>query len=339
MKRSVTLLLLLPLFGLAQNKPIMVEGAAPGLYITHTVAPKENYYSIGRTYNISPKEIAPFNNLVLENGLSLGQTVRIPLTASNFLQAGKASADEALVPLYHSVSGKEGLYRVSISYNKVPVETLKEWNNLKADAVSNGTNLVVGWLKVKKGLSSLAATAKTQPVNKATKAVEDAKVAGKADAGPTTSVSVPVKEKPPVPKAETTRDEPVKEVARKDPEPAKKQGVPLSRKSFGGGMFKADYERQAKDKDITGEKGAAAIFKSTSGWEDGKYYCLYSSTTPGTIVKITNNQTGKSVYAKVLDAIPDIEQNTGLLVRISNAAADELGAADSKFDCSLSYPR
>lgn len=346
MKRSLILLLLLPFFGLAQNTPIMAEGAAPNLFVTHTVAPKENYYSIGRTYNISPKEIAPYNNLVLENGLILGQSVKIPLTAGNFLQVGNAASDEALVPLYHTVAGKEGLYRVSVTFNKVPVESLKQWNSLKGDAVSNGTTLVVGWLKVKKTLSPLAAAGTTRPLGKEplmqiTPQPALARPSDKQDAGLPTSQApgTQVREKPAAPKTELARDAPNNAPAGENTEITRKVAVPLARKSFSGGLFRTDYERQTKDKDITGEKGPAAIFKSTSGWEDGKYYCLYSNTSPGTIVKITNNVTGKSVYAKVLDAIPDIEQNTGLLVRISNAAADELGAADSKFDCSLSYSR
>jgi hypothetical protein len=41
----------------------------------------------------------------------------------------------------------------------------------------------------------------------------------------------------------------------------------------------------------------------------------------------------------VLDAIPDIKQNTGLLLRISNSAAEELGVSDTKFDCAISYAK
>jgi hypothetical protein len=71
MKKILTLLLWLPFFAAAQEKSLQVEGVSPALYITHKVAPKENYYSIGRIYNVSPKEIAPFNKLQLESGSRL----------------------------------------------------------------------------------------------------------------------------------------------------------------------------------------------------------------------------------------------------------------------------
>ena len=104
-----------------QQKPLTIAGTAPRCYLLHTVAPKENYYSIGRLYNISPKEIAPFNNLELEKGLSLGQTVKIPLTDINFAQRNTPASGEALVPVYHVVRDKETLTQIGALYNKIQI--------------------------------------------------------------------------------------------------------------------------------------------------------------------------------------------------------------------------
>ena len=341
MKCLLIILFSVPLFLLAQNKPLVAEGTAPGLYLNHTIAPKENYYSIGRIYNISPKEVAPFNNLILDSGLSLGHILKIPLSTANFVQTGIAAADEVLVPVYHTVAGKESLYRISLNYNKLPIETLKQWNDLKGDAVSNGTRLIVGYLKVKKDLSPLASMAKAKPTDNPAKAGDPNKAiaikqTGKPELPP---VNIPAKEKTPVPVDGKIKKDTVANIVVKEPLPAKKTASPAGRNNFNGGVFKTDYEKQTQNKDVAGEKGEAAVFKSTSGWEDGKYYCLHNTSSPGTIVKITNVSTGKSIYAKVLDTIPDIVQNTGLLIRISNAAAEELGAGDTKFDCSLSYSK
>jgi len=104
-------------------------------------------------------------------------------------------------------------------------------------------------------------------------------------------------------------------------------------------VFKNVFEEQAKGRQMISETGTGGIFKSTSGWEDGKYYCLHNNAPAGTILKITNNATGKSVYAKVLDLITDIKQNNGLIVRLSNAAADALGVVDNKLDCTINYSK
>jgi len=349
MKRILILLFMVPFFALAQNKPLIIEGTAPNLYITHTVAPKENYYSVGRLYNVSPKEVAPFNNLDLDKGLNLGQVIKVPLTATNFSQDAAASSDEVLVPVYHIVKEKEGLFRIASSYNKLSVDKIRQWNNLKSDAVNSGSKLIVGYLKVKKELSALSGMAKTVTpvaVNTVPKKEEAPKtVPVKETPKPEVSnetlpvVKNPAKEKKPEAK-------PVEEPVKKDPPPVvKKEEKPElvteapKSKNFNGGFFKSMYNDQARGGDASSENGTAAVFKSTSGWEDGKYYCLHNAAAPGTIVKLTSASTGKSIYAKVLDVMPDIKQNNGVLIRISNAAAAELGLDDVKFDCTLSYSK
>lgn len=311
---------------------LIVEGASPNLFINHTVAPKENYYSVGRLYNVSPKELAPYNNLQFDKGLSLGQSLKIPLTANNFTQTGEAANDEALIPVYHTVQAKEGLYRVSVAYNKVPLDVLKKWNNLKSDAVSNGTKLIVGYLKVLKDQSAFAQKGVTVPVITKPKEIPDHTVSD-------------IKILKTTPDQKTVPDKDVKQETKPGPtikEPANNNAVnnnkPPSTNS-GGGYFKKMYNDQALNKSSVFESGSAGVFKTTSGWQDGKYYCFHNTAPQGTIVKITNNVNGKSVYAKVLDAIPDIKQNSGLLLRLSNSAAEELGAGDNKFDCSISYSK
>jgi LysM repeat protein len=340
MKRILFLLLCLPALTRAQEKPLIVEGTSPGLYLSHTVAPKENYYSIGRMYNISPKEIAPFNKLELEKGLSIGQTIKIPLTDVNFIQSGKAAADESTVAVWHVVKEKEGLYRVALNHNKLPLQTLKDWNNIKTDAVSNGTRLVVGYLKVKTDQSPLSAKA----VSMESVVAPVAATTPKVTPPPPVVKQEPVKEEPKVvrtaPVEKPVVTEPVKEAPKTitetpDPKPvAVNTNKPVD---FKGGAFKSLYEGQPGS--ASRSEGQAGIFKTTSGWNDGKYYCLYNEAAPNTIIKITSSTTGKSIYAKVLDAMPDIKQNTGLLVRISNAAATELGVGENNFNCVINYTR
>jgi LysM repeat protein len=101
---------------------------------------------------------------------------------------------------------------------------------------------------------------------------------------------------------------------------------------FSGGKFKADFNDGGKS--VTGQAG---VFKSTSGWQDGKYYALINSVPVGTIVKITDQATGKSIYAKVLGQLPDMKEGVGLMIRLSNAAAAELGEADGRFGVEVSY--
>lgn len=333
MKKILLFLLVLPFFSQGQNA-IFVEGSSGNLYVNHTAAAKENFYSIGRLYNISPKEIAPFNKLKMENGLSIGQNIKVPLEAVNFTQTNKVAADEVAVPVYHKVEAKETLFQLSTDYNKVPLPSLKAWNNLKDDAVTAGQNIIVGYLKVKKDLSAYAQNATKIPLEKAESAMLRDKPLKKSE-----PVKDIVKETPKLIKEEVVikAAEPIAEIKKVDVEKIKKETVVKTSNTnlssdLKTGVFKSSFLDSGKE-----ENGTAGIFKSTSGWEDGKYYCLQNSALQGYIVKITNPANGKSVYAKVLDGMPDLKQNDNLTIRISNAAADALGAGTANFECKINY--
>jgi LysM repeat protein len=409
MKKLLTLILVLPLFAKAQDATLNVMGTAGNLYLNHIAAAKESFYSVGRLYNISPKEIAPFNNVTLEKGLTIGQALKIPLKEVNFTQTNVVAQDEVAVPIYHKVEAKENLYQISTRFTKVPLASLKAWNNLSNETVSVGQNIVIGYLKVKKDLSSLAtrSTGITQAdeaptkvaVKTTTKAPEkevdntsannEIEEAKKAVAAAAKKLEDAVKKekaaKASVEKAnaeKTAREEAAaekeaaeklakeeaaekaenekaakleatrlaaKEAAAKTIKETPKPKAPVvvkkepvaqieqdeivsNAKDFKGGVFKADFNSEGEL-----DNGNAGVFKSTSGWEDGKYYCLYNKAQQHTIIKITNKTTGKFIYAKVLDVMPDLKQNANVIVRVSNAAADVLGAGTNSFDCKIEY--
>lgn len=302
----------------AQQNQLVIAGAKPSFYLVHKVLPKENFYSIGRLYNVSPKEIAPFNNIDLAKGLSLGQVVKIPLAATNFTQTGEAAgATEALIPIYHIVGAGETLSKVASMYGASSAN-IKKWSNLKSDAVVKGGKVIVGYLKVSKELSAFA--------NKGIKTVVLQPVNGSAPNVATEPKDVVVKEK--------KTDAPVEKAVAKVTEPAKSVST---NGSTNGGFFKSLYEEQKTNKTESVESGTSGVFKTSSGWQDAKYYCFSNTAPQGTVVKVTSYLTGKTIFAKVLDQIPDIKQNTGLILQLSNAAAQELGVSEGKFECSVAY--
>lgn len=308
---SLILMLISPSLLPGQNLPLMIEGSPSSFYLRHTVGIKENYYSIGRMYNVSPsQDLVPFNQLKMEDGLRIGQVLQIPLTETNFCQDAKKGGDESLIPVYYKTVGRRALYQIGQQFNNVPSASLKKWNKLSADQAPEGINLIVGYLKVKTDLSPLSSS-KNNPVEK---------VAGETE----TQGTVP---------------EPVKKenaaAVKAPPADRKEEYVPVKNNS--GGYFRTQYEKQHSARSSEHQAGKAGVFKSTSGWDDGKYYCLNDKAEAGTIIKITNNANQRSVYAKVLDAMPEMKQNEGLILRLSNAAAAELGAGEELFDCTIQF--
>jgi len=296
---------------------LVVQRSDKGLYLNHKVAPKENFYSIGRQYNVSPKEIESFNGLDMNKGLSVGQTVKIPLTAANFSQ-GIAKGQ----PIYYVVQPKEGLYRVSLKNNNVLMADLRKWNKLSSDKVEPGKKLIVGYFLLSKEADKIAQLPEIkQPEIK--QPVEE-----KKEPVVTTQEPVAVKEEP------------------KKPEPVKKLDPPVTKQvsnvTFGdgnGGYFKSQFDLQIKSQPVKADQTASAgIFKTSSGWQDAKYYALLDNVEPGTIIRVVNPTNNKAIYAKVLGEMSGIRQNQGYDVRISNAAASALDVSDTdKFIVRVNY--
>jgi len=295
----ILLISLCSLKGFSQNE---VHSTEKGLHLKHTIAAKENFYAVGRLYNIPAKDIAAYNNLDMENGLNIGQTVMIPLTSANFSQ----TTDNG-TPAYYVVGQQEGLYRVSMKHNKVLMASLRKWNHLTSDEIPAGQKLIVGFITSPELAKAVTNSPKTEPV-------------------------VIQQEKP-------KQTEPVAQ-QRTEPERITKP-VPtqVGIKNSGGGFFKSQFEQQSQASNANKDQTAtASIFKTASGWQDGKYYALIDGVDPGTIVQVINPSNNKTIYAKVLGAMSGINQNKGLDVRISNAAANVLDINDTeKFIVKVNY--
>lgn len=303
-----------------------IQGASPDLHLSHTISSKDTWYSVGRLYNINPKEAANYNGTTTDKPLSVGQQIKIPLTTANFSQNGSKSADEVFVPLYHTVQAKEWMYRISVNHNKVPIETLEKWNNISRDNATAGTKLIVGYLKVKQGQSALATGAVSSSSTLPPVATKEATAPKKEGI---------VKKPDPVKNEEIKKEEPLKKIEPPlTTDVSKKEESAESRTNvnFKGGYFKTQYDATGKS-----TSGVSGIFKSTSGWNDGKYYALMNNVPVGTIVRVNFPSTNKIIYAKVLGTLPDMRESAGMTIRISDAAATELGAGNSKFTVDVKY--
>ena len=303
--------MLLVTFAIAQ-KELMVKTSDKGLYLEHKVVAKESFFSIGRKYNLHPKSIASFNALDMEKGLKIDQKLRIPLLDTNFSQKGNSGT-----PVYYKTGDKEGLLTVSNKFNKVSLANLRNWNNISGSDVKEDTKLIIGFVKSKE-LPSVTINNKPKqddPVEK-------------------------TEEKPVV----KTEPEKVieKPVVKTDPEKIIEKPVVKTEEKIvtsDNGYFKTSFDQQIKNSPITkNETVTSGIFKTTSGWQDAKYYLLIDKVSPGTIVKIVNPTNNKAVFAKVLGEMSGIRQNEGLNIRISNAAAAALDIAEQdKFIVKVNY--
>ncbi|MBP6687418.1 MAG: LysM peptidoglycan-binding domain-containing protein [Lacibacter sp.] len=307
------------LFATAQTTPLTVQLDSQGKpYLVHSIGPKENFYSIGRIYNVSPRVFAPYNGLELNSPLSIGQQIRIPLNEVNFWQTGTRKENETVIPVYHTAKAGETVTKLSQLFG-TDNASIKSWNN--TETVSVGSKVIVGFLKVDKTLSPLAA--KGMNVRSEPNVVKQQ------------------------PKPEPQKEEPKQEVVVKKQEPKQEQPKPEVKKeepkmevspaSYGGnGFFKDEFNRQTNNGRRTDtNNGPGSVFKSTSGWSDGKYYVLMDKVEKGSIIMVRNPTNGKAVYAKVLGSVEETSPGSGLLFRLSNSAAAQLGISTEKFNAEL----
>lgn len=316
MKNGISLLFLLfiALAGFAQSPELTIQGTNGKFYLDHTVVTKENWYSIGRLFNLPPHDIASYNNLSFDKPLEVSTQIKIPLTAGNFDQKQIKSAGETLVPIYHLVEDKEWMFKISSIYNDVPVTSIEKWNKIKRDDVKKGTNLIVGFLRVKTDLSPLALGISSNPA---------------PAAGTTLPLTVPASKTPTtvIPVSTTTMVTSTTSPVSNPSERVNNYAISHSN----GGFFSAEYAGTGKT-----AGGLAGTFKSTSGWSDGKYYALTNGVAVGTILRVSGSN-GKTIYAKVLGQLPEMKESAGLLIRISNAASAELGLGEGKFPVDIKY--
>lgn len=376
MKKSLVIVFLLINAAIAKSQNLVVEGTAPDLYIIHTVAPRENFYSVGRLYNQAAKSIAAFNNIAMEKGLTIGQRIKIPLNEQNLEVTGKANSGEGLIPLTHIVSKSETISKIGADH-KVSAQMLRQWNNLSSDNIAPGTPLVVGHLK----MPPTAASARVNSSSTGNEAVaskkemaaepkeiavapkkeetfnsiattlpadqkESASTVQQERAKPSETTGTTVQETSETGTGqEVSKEKPTKASVVKTDETTAKRNETRKTENYSyssalnlgsiEGVFASVFTTDGQ-KSINSKSGEAATFKSTSGWQDKKYYVLMNDVAPGTILKIESME-NKIVYAKVLGSMPEMKENNGLLLRISNAAASYLGIIDPRFPVRISY--
>jgi len=319
------------------NETLLIKSSDKGLYVDHKVTPKENFYSMGRAFNVHPKHIALFNGLDMSKGLSLGQTVKIPLSDTNFTQ----KTDKG-VPIYYVTGNGETLYRVSTNNKNVLMESLRKWNHLPSDKLAGGTRLIVGYLTTSE-TQALAVNAPSQKAETTTKPV------GNKDVAKTDVTNKPEQKKEEAKINQTKNEEiskpeqkKVEAIQPKDESKMNKDVVQAKQEikttNTDQGYFKASFDQQVKQQPASKEQTVTSgIFKTASGWNDAKYYLLMNGAEPGTIVRITNPGNNKTIYAKLLGEMND-KQSQGLNIRISNAAANALDISETdKFSVKLNY--
>lgn len=331
-------------------------------FIEYTIKAKDNLNMLANKYGTTVDDIKKFNNLNSIN-LQIGQVVKIPLgvapvastetnTASVYkapektnppVVAATSTTDRFSATLIsHTIKAKENLNAIAQKYGTT-VESIKSLNNLRTSSLRIGQVLKI---EATTGETDQAQATVTQPV--VTKAVVSTPVVKTEEsfvhtvAPGETIYSIAKKYNLTTYQLKTTNnitdnDLPVGQKL------TIKGGTKAAAESFVEEEDGSDESTSPKTK-LPGrfglvqfnEKGVA-VWIADQDLDPSKMLVLHRTAPVGTIIKVMNPMTNRSAYAKVVGKFTENETTKDVIIVMTKAVADAVGALDKRFFCNLNY--
>ncbi|CAN5545575.1 hypothetical protein BH11BAC2_BH11BAC2_02640 [soil metagenome] len=300
-------------------------------YTLHKVVAKDTWSSVSRKYKITIEALQAANPGVTM--LKIGQIIQVPFSENasfdssptviqeepRKLIAPATQGKETVTNKYHIVQKGETLYRISKEYN-LTVDELKQLNNLTSNNVSVGVKLKVGSSKSTVKVITTPSTVDSAPFKSEPKPIPAEPM--KEDKAQVEQPKEPVVVNPIVP-------EPVKPLRLDTPAVYSNPGS--SRSS----VTEKDLKTGASVDKIT--ENGVATWITDGELNQNKFYALHRTAPVGTIIKVTNRMNNTAVFVKVVGFLPDTGDNANVIIKITQAAAQRIGALDQRFTAELTY--
>ncbi|WP_461790922.1 LysM peptidoglycan-binding domain-containing protein [Pedobacter sp.] len=336
-------------------------------FFNYTVVAKDNLNLIAEKFATTIEDIKKLNGLS-GNNLQIGQTLKVPFTKTNNVQAPVVATKTpepaptttlSTTVTEHTVKPKEYLGVIAKEYG-VTVEELKSLNNLSSN------NLQIGQvLKIPAKSASSEATPSTPPVESKT---TETKV---AENRVTVPVSTAVKPESSFEHV-VANGETIYSIAQKyqlttyqikTANNLNSNDLVVGQKLVIKGEKPAAVSPNTTSTEDDGDstdnsntlknpalKRPAAVYglnkieeKGTAVWisdpdlDPNKMLILHRTAPIGTVIQITNPMTNRSTFAKVVGKFTENETTKDVIIVMTKAVADAVGALDKRFFCNLSY--
>jgi LysM repeat protein len=278
--------------------------------ILHKLDAKDNYYSLGRRYNVSPKDIMAFNN---NAPLIIGNVVKIP-TNRPFLESSYNTpqppkpAPQQQVTKPAPAPQQAPVQQAPVVQQPPAQQPQQQQQQTTIDyKVSVGETL---YSIAKRFSTTVAAIQQANGMDNSTTLTP-----GQIIKVPQTGSATPPVQPPVVAKQDNTATTPAAAID-----------------SANANKFNSNrYGLYEKD-----EKGVATWMDS-SGLDPNKKLVLHRTAPIGTVIKITNPMTNLTTYAKVVGKFTDNEDNKDVIIVVTKNVAESIGAQDKRFRVTISY--
>lgn len=291
--------------------PVETEIPVKDGRVVHKVSPKETLYSIARDYNVSVDDIKKWNKMSM-NLLDIGQELVIYPAGEKTDQPSvpERNSGEVVNVETHVVQTGETLYSISRKYG-ASLENLRDWNSLQYNDISIGQELIVS-----KSTETKRAEieAPAEPVLVAT-----------AGESPDSTES---------PKEQEPESIPNEQTASVSQDNSENEAV-ASNDVVYNMEEKKPFERENTNFEEVEEDGLAELIDGSGN--NRKYLALHRTAPVGTIMRVRNEMNGQEVFVRIIGKLPDTGVNRNVLLKISKAAYEQLGAIDNRFRVKISF--
>jgi LysM repeat protein len=293
--------------------------------ILHKLDPKDNYYSIGRKYGVSPKVIQQFNN---NASMQIGKIIKVPTERSivetvspnpTATQAQNKPAPQQQVsqPVQNKPVSQPAPATQNKPVTQQPATPPATQPDQKTAASGTTNGVTVQQYKVSAG-ETLYSIAKRFGTT-----VEDLTATNKLTAaiqpGQVLQVRTGVTAPPPAP------------VAPIDSLMTKRDSTAVVPDSLSRNIASNRYGLFEKN-----EKGAATYIEDAS-LDPNKKLILHRTAPIGTVMRITNPMNNKTTFAKVVGRFTDTQATKDVIIVMTKNVAESLGALDKRFHVNISY--
>lgn len=349
-----------------------VEKVGDQFFIIHKVEPKETLFGISRRYQ-SPVGDIVGANAELKAGLKIGQTIRVPFIPKSELPAGAILHNVKPGETLFAISQKYGLTVDEVmKSNQLKGNDLSVGQSL----IIQPKTVAKAEPKAETALTPIVPAtpvekAKEKPAKKVEEVKEKVKEAPQtapkpvATPAPNTASGTPIVpgewRSHTVSSGETLFSiasqygarvedlitwnalssnnlQPGQElkVGRGAPEESKVPvvGTPKVVSSADQMMVEPADNTSGGFKNIK-ETGQAELIEGTGGHK--KYLVLHRTAPVGTIMRVKNEENDVTIFARVVGTLPETGDNSRLIIKLSQAAFDQLRAVNGRFPVEVMY--
>jgi len=323
--------------------------------IEHTVQPKEFLGKIAEKYSTTVEEVKKANNLS-GNNLRIGQKLKIPAT-KNIDENKVAAAEEKPVQENkstdaagtHTVLRNETIFTIAKQYG-ITAYQIRKLNDLPDNAITIGQVL-----KVPGGIITDVQVPKEKQAEAKVKEVEAKEAPATKEESfihtVTTGENIFTIAKKynltayQIRTANKLEDNAIKVdqklIIPKPPQPKSVNDLSKEEQENEPDSTMVKDPKLRRDPSVYGlsqiEEKGTAVWIADQDLDGTKMLVLHRTAPVGRVIKITNPMTNRTTFAKVVGKFTENESTKDVIIVMTKAVADSLGALDKRFFCNLTY--